>query len=171
MGEMLQMYHPYKLLQWELLLEMQIEGASLVTCYCKPSLLECLSETTLLGFEPVQSPTKVEAVLEFVNCMKDTLSEAQAALVKSKDDMAHYYNHCHMPAPAFAAGDKVFLDTSDIHTTHPLKKLSHHFLGPFPVVHPVGLHTYHLRLPPSMSRIHPVFHVVKLMPVPNDPIR
>jgi len=67
--------------------------------YCKPSLLECLSETTLLGFEPVQSPTKVEAVLEFVNCMKDTLSEAQAALAKSKDDMAHYYNHCHMPCP------------------------------------------------------------------------
>jgi len=29
-----------------------------------------------IGFEPVQSPIKVEAVLEFMNRMKDTLSEA-----------------------------------------------------------------------------------------------
>jgi len=124
-----------------------------------------------MGFEPAQLPTKVEAVLDFANCMKDTLSEAQAALVKSKDDMACYYNQCCMPAPTFTVGDKVFLDASDIHTTRPLKKLSHHFLGPFPVVHPVGSHAYHLQLPPSMSCIHPVFHVVKLMPVPNNPIR
>jgi len=97
-----------------------------------------------MGFKPAQSPTKVEAVLEFANCMKDTLSKAWAALAKSKDDMACYYNQCHTPAPTFAAGDKVFLDASDIHTTHPLKKLLHHFLGSFPVVHLVGSHTYHL---------------------------
>jgi len=124
-----------------------------------------------MGFEPVQLPTKVEAVLEFANRMKDTLSEAQAALAKSKDDMACYYNqHC-TPAPTFAAGDKVFLDASDICMTHPSKKLSHRFLSPFLVVHPVGSHAYHLRLPPSMLHIHPIFHVVKLMLVPKDPIR
>jgi len=124
-----------------------------------------------MGFEPVQSPTKVEAVLEFVNHMKDTLSKAQAALAKSKDDMAHYYSQCRMPAPMFAAGDKVFLDASNIHMTCPSKKLLHCFLSPFPVVHPVGSHAYCLQLPPSMSCIHPVFHVVKLMLVPNDLIR
>jgi len=123
-----------------------------------------------MGFEPVQSPTKVEAVSEFMNHMKDTLSKARAALAKSKDDMAHYYNQHRMPAPMFTVGDKVFLDASNICTTRPSKKLSHRFLGLFPVVHPVGSHAYRLRLPPSMSCIHPVFHVVKLMPVPNDPI-
>ena len=97
-----------------------------------------------MGFEPAQLPTKAEAVLEFANCMKDTLSEAQAALVKSKDDMAHYYNQHHMPAPTFAADDKVFLDASDIHMTCPSKKLLHRFLGPFPVIHPVGLHAHRL---------------------------
>jgi len=123
-----------------------------------------------MGFEPAQLPSKVEAVSDFANRMKDTLSEARAALAKSKDDMARYYNQRRTPAPTFAVGDKVFLDASDIHTTRPSKKLSHRFLGPFPVVHAVGSHAYRLRLPPSMSRIHPVFHVVKLMPVPNDPI-
>jgi len=123
-----------------------------------------------MGFEPVQLPTKVEAVSEFVNHMKDTLNEAWVALAKSKDHMAHYYNQCCMPAPTFVAGDKVFLKASDIHMTCSSKKLSHCFLGPFTVVCPVRSHTYCLQLPPSMSCIHPVFHVVKLMPVPEDPI-
>jgi len=95
-----------------------------------------------MGFKPAQLPTKVEAVSEFVNRMKDTLSEAWAALAKSKDDMARYYNQCCMPAPTFTAGDKVFLDASNIRMTCPSKKLSHRFLGPFPVVHPVGSHAY-----------------------------
>jgi len=97
-----------------------------------------------MGFKPAQSPTKGEAVSEFVNCIKDTLSEAQAALAKSKEDMARYYNQRRMPFLMFAVGDKVFLDASDIRTTHPSKKLSHHFLGPFPIVHPVGSHAYRL---------------------------
>jgi len=97
-----------------------------------------------MGFKPAQLPTKVEAVSEFVNHMKDTLSEAQAALVKSKDDMAHYYNQCHMSAPTFTAGDEVFLDASNICMTCPSKKLLHRFLGPFPVIHPVGLHAHRL---------------------------
>jgi len=123
-----------------------------------------------MGFEPAQSPSKIEAVSDFANRMKDTLSEARAALAKPKDDMAHYYNQRCTPAPMFTVGDKVFLDASNICMTRPSKKLSHCFLSPFPVVHPVGLHAYRLQLPPSMSHIHPVFHVVKLMPVPNNPI-
>jgi len=95
-----------------------------------------------MGFKPAQSPTKVEAVSEFANHMKNTLSEAWAAPAKSKNDMAHYYNYHHMPAPMFTAGDKVFLDASDISTTCLSKKLLHHFLDPFPVVHPVGSHAY-----------------------------
>jgi len=97
-----------------------------------------------MGFEPVQLPTKVKAVSDFANHMKDTLSEAWAALAKSKDDMARYYNQHRMPALTFAVGDKVFLDASDICTTRPSKKLLHHFLSPFPVVHPVGSHAYRL---------------------------
>jgi len=45
-----------------------------------------------MGFKLAQLPTKVEAVSEFVNCMKDTLSKAWVALAKSKNDMACYYN-------------------------------------------------------------------------------
>jgi hypothetical protein len=50
--------------------------------------------------------------------MKSTLDEAWAALAKSKEDMARYYNQHRTPAPNFTVGEKVFLDALDISTTH-----------------------------------------------------
>ena len=102
--------------------------------------------------------------------MEESLLEAKAALAKSKEDMEHYYNQHRMPAPIFAPGDKVYLNASDIQTTQPLKKLSHQRLGPYIVEHQVGLHAYHLRLPKSMSQLHPVFPVIKLTSALEDPI-
>jgi hypothetical protein len=123
-----------------------------------------------MGFEPNQRRSHLESVNEFTDRMKDTLEEAKAALVKSKDDMAKYYDRNRTPAPDYKPGDKVYLDASDIRTTRPSKKLSHRRLGPFPVVKKVGNSAYRLRLPPSMSRLHPVFNVVKLTLAPEDPI-
>jgi len=64
--------------------------------------------------------------------MKDTLEEAKLALAKAKDDMARYYNRRRSPAPTFSPGDMVYLDSEDIQTTRPSKKLSHRRLGPYP---------------------------------------
>jgi len=102
--------------------------------------------------------------------MKDTLEEAKSALAKAKDDMARYYNRCHSPAPTFSPGDMVYLDSEDIQTTRPLKKLSHRRLGPYLVERRVGKYAYRLVLPPPMRRLHPVFNVVKLSPTPDDRI-
>jgi hypothetical protein len=104
-----------------------------------------------MGFEPDQRPSKLEVVNKFVNRMKSTLDEAWAVLAKSKDDMARYYNQRRTPAPKFVVGKKVFLDTSDIHTTRPTKKFAHWFLGPYLVICPMGSHVYRLKLPPLVS--------------------
>jgi len=85
--------------------------------------------------------------------MKDTLEEAKSALTKAKDDMAKYYNQRRSPAPTFAPGDKVYLDSSDIQTTRPSRKLSHRRLGPYRVERRVGRYAYHLTLPRSMSSV------------------
>jgi transposase InsO family protein len=45
-----------------------------------------------MGFEPDQPQSNLETVNEFKGRMKAVLEEAKAALVKSKDDMARYYN-------------------------------------------------------------------------------
>ena len=104
-----------------------------------------------MGFEPDQPPSSVESVNEFKEQMENALKEAKAALVKSKDDMAKYYNRRWTPAPDYQPGDKVYLDASNIQATRPSRKLSHQKLGPFPIVNKVGNNAYRLQLPPSMS--------------------
>ena len=123
-----------------------------------------------MGFEPHQRPSRLESVTEFQWRMADSLSDACSALVKAKDDMARYYNQRRTPAPTYKSGDRVFLDANDIKTTRPSQKLSHRRLGPFTIEKQVSPNAYRLRLPHSMSRLHPVFNVVKLTPAPVDPI-
>src|SRR5467141_4090076 len=123
-----------------------------------------------MRFELHQPPSCFEAVNEFTNRMKDTLEEAKSALAKAKDDMARYYNRRRSPAPTFSPGDMVYLDSEDIQTTRPSKKLSHCRLGPYPVERRVGKYAYCLVLPPPMRCLHPVFNVMKLSPTPDDPI-
>ncbi len=122
-----------------------------------------------MGFEP-QPPARMESANEFTNRMKSALEEAQAALVKAKDDMAQYYNRQRLPTPVYQPGDLVYLDASDISTTRPSQKLSHRQLGSFPVDKQVSRNAYQLLLPFSMCRLHPVFNVVKLTAAPPDPI-
>ena len=112
----------------------------------------------------------MESVNEFKRWMENTLKEAKAALVKSKDDMAKYYNRRRTPAPDYQPRDRVYLDASNIHTTRPSQKLSHQRLGPFPIVNKVRNNAYCLRLPLSMSRVHLAFNVIKLIPAPDNPI-
>jgi len=50
-----------------------------------------------MGFEPDQPRSLMESVNEFRDRMTDTLEEAKAALAKSKDDMALYYNRKRTP--------------------------------------------------------------------------
>ena len=86
-----------------------------------------------MGFEPHQEESQLETVNEFRDRMDSALSEARSALRKAKEDMAQYYNQHQVLAPKFHTGDKVYLDASDIQTTHPSQKLAHRYLRPFTV--------------------------------------
>jgi hypothetical protein len=104
-----------------------------------------------MGFEPRQCCSDLESVNKFKDRMKEALDKAKAALTKSKDDMARYYNWRCTPAPDYQPRDKVYLDASDIQTTQPSKKLSHHRLCPFKIVKKVGNGAYCLKLPYELS--------------------
>jgi hypothetical protein len=122
-----------------------------------------------MGFEP-QLTSEVESAMEFRDHMKNTLEEATAALTKAKEDYALYYNRRRTPAPEFKRGDHVYVDAEDIKTNRPSKKFDSLRYGPYKVLEKVGSSAYRLDLPQSMSRLHPVFPVVKLTPAPDDPI-
>jgi len=121
-----------------------------------------------MGFEP-RPRSKVEAANTFVQQMKSAIEEAKSALMRSKDEMACYYNRKRTPTPEFKVGDKVFIDASDIKTTRPSIKLAHRFIGPYLIEQKIGPLNYKVKLPVGM-KIHPVFNVVKLRVAPEDPI-
>ena len=126
-------------------------GASKQALFCHQNIMTFILSTYVSESGFTRDSLLAKQWHRLPQYMKDTLSEACAALAKSKDEMARYYNRRRTPAPKFNIGDKVFLDASDIRTTRPSKKLSHHYLGPFKVICPIGSHAYHLHLPHSMS--------------------
>ncbi|KAG6875394.1 hypothetical protein C0993_009444 [Termitomyces sp. T159_Od127] len=123
-----------------------------------------------MGFEPQAQPLENKAVNEFMDQMKVVQEEAKAALAKAKNNMAQYYDHGRTSALKYQPRDWVYLDASDITTTHLSKKLSHHQLGPFLVEWQSGLLAYQLWLPAGMQQLHSVFNMVKLTLALKDPI-
>ncbi|XP_070019775.1 uncharacterized protein [Nicotiana sylvestris] len=66
---------------------------------------------------------------------------------------------------SFMVGEKVLLKVlpmKDIMRFRKKGKLSPRFIGPFEVLRQVGEVAYELSLPPSLSGVHPVFHVSML---------
>jgi hypothetical protein len=122
-----------------------------------------------MGFKPQQPQSHMELVNEFKDHMAQGLEEAKAALTKAKDEYVLYYNRRRIPAPKLKPGDLVWIDGSDIQTTRPSQKLGHRNLGPYPVERRIGHGAYHVKLPPSLQRLHPVFLITKLSPQQTIP--
>jgi hypothetical protein len=122
-----------------------------------------------MGFEPAR-PSHVEAANDFVGRIKSTVEEAKAALTKARDEMTLYYNRHREQAPEYKVGDLVYVSAEDFRTTRPSQKLSHRYLGPWPITAKVSPSAFRVRLPRLYSRVHPVFGVIKLMPAPPDPV-
>jgi len=121
-----------------------------------------------MGFEPRQNPSSLEMVNEFTKRMESATKEAKSAIRKAQEDMMRYYNRRRSLAPVFKPGDQVYLDTSDIKTTHSSLKLLHHRLRPFEIERQVGPLAYRLKLPHGLRQLYPVFNIVKLSATPDD---
>lgn len=70
-------------------------------------------------------------------------------------------------------GDYVFLKVKPRHSVVRFGnkgKLVPRYIGPFEVTQRVGLVSYRLALPPSLQRIHNVFHVSMLRKYVTDPL-
>ncbi len=59
----------------------------------------------------------------------------------------------------FAIGKEVVLKATNLRTKQLCKKLDAKYLRPFLIIDRLGKLSYKLKLPLSMSRIHPVFYV------------
>nr|KYP31545.1 Retrotransposable element Tf2 [Cajanus cajan] len=71
----------------------------------------------------------------------------------------------------FAEGEHVFLkvtSTSGVGRALRARKLTPRFVGPYQIIHRIGLVAYQLALPPSLSNLHDVFHVSQLRKYVHD---
>ena len=87
----------------------------------------------------------------------------------AQDFQAKYYNAKHKPV-AFEPCNLVWLNSSNISTMRPSKKLDWKHLGSFKVVKCIGLQAYKLALPASMHHIRNTFHISLLDPIKHTSI-
>jgi hypothetical protein len=124
-----------------------------------------------MGFEPVE-PARRPATRDaeaFAQKMELIFDHTRAAMTAAQARHEESANRHRQPARQYRVGQYVWLDSRNIKTLRPQKKLDWKNLGPFCVAQVVSPHAYKLDLPASM-RIHPVFHVNLLRPAADDPL-
>ena len=77
-----------------------------------------------------------------------------------------YYDQKHKPK-TFQVGELVLLDTRNVRTQRPSKKLDYKYDGPFKIKEIINPQAYKLDLPQRL-RIHPVFHISLLQSYTPD---
>src|SRR5882724_7281594 len=116
-----------------------------------------------LGIEPLRE-LHLKTLNDFTSRMEVATKEAHSALSQAVDDMARFYDAHWREAPLYMVGDKVWLNGQNITTIHPMKKLDHKWLGPYPVDKVISWNAYRLKLPSSFGQTHPMFSVTLLRP-------
>ncbi|KAL6324088.1 hypothetical protein AAG906_006359 [Vitis piasezkii] len=117
-----------------------------------------------VGERKLLGPELVQLTVEKVALIKEKLKAAQS---RHKS----YADHRRRDLE-FEVGDHVFLKVSPMKSVMRFGrkgKLSPRFVGPFEILERVGTLAYKVALPPSLSKIHNVFHVSTLRKYIYDP--
>ena len=114
------------------------------------------------GYHPILNvdiaKVKGTRILETAQDWASLNTYLKERLQQSFDKAALYFDEGRTQAPKWKVGDKVYLNTKNIKTKRPTKKLDWKNFGPFKIIECIGTHAYRLELPPQW-KIHNVFHV------------
>jgi hypothetical protein len=125
-----------------------------------------------MGFEPIEPDNSRPAIRDseqFAQKMKDISEHVRSELIASQARYEGQANRKRRPARHYKVDQFVWLDSRNIRTLRPQKKLDWKNLGPFRITEVISPYAYRLDLPASM-RIHPVFYVDRLRPAAQDPL-
>ncbi|RVW47357.1 Transposon Ty3-G Gag-Pol polyprotein [Vitis vinifera] len=117
-----------------------------------------------VGERKLLGPELVQLTIEKVVLIKERLKAAQSRHKSYVDNRRRDLE--------FEVGDHVFLKVSPMKSVMRFGrkgKLSPHFVGPFEILERVGTLAYKVALPPSLSKVHNVFHVLTLRKYVFDP--
>ena len=118
------------------------------------------------GIEPsVPSPglnsraaAETNRVDEFAADLAQLSSFCQTRIQYARAQYEAAANTHRQHAPAYKPGDLVWLDTRNVKTRRPSKKLDHRFAGPLRVLQQISPHACRIELPEGWQ-IHNTFHV------------
>ncbi|GAU29982.1 hypothetical protein TSUD_360970 [Trifolium subterraneum] len=119
---------------------------------------------TEVGDKGVLRPDIIQETTLKIKSVKEHMRAAQSR-------QKRYADHRRRPIE-FDEGDHVFLRVTPklgLRGVFKTKKLAPRYIGPFQILKRVGPVAYQLALPPSMSRMHDVFHVSQLRKFIPDP--
>ena len=100
----------------------------------------------------------VPNVEDRLNQLHQTHEQLAVTLAKAVEDQARFANYHRQDSPPLEVDDLVYLNTRNISSSRPCRKLDFKKLGPFKIRRIINPVTYELDLP-AWWRIHPVFHV------------
>src|SRR5690606_21607830 len=84
-------------------------------------------------------------------------------LAKNRVKMIRQTANKRMAQPAYKMGDLVMVDSCNMKSKRPSKKLDHKKIGPFKIIKQVGKRACRVQLP-GQVKFHPTFHVSMLEP-------
>jgi hypothetical protein len=111
--------------------------------------------------------SNVPAVQSLLRNMSHDILRAEQRLLTAQQSQAHHANKKRRHV-TFNAGDQVWLSTTNLNLGDRARKLTPKYTGPFVIEEVKSPVTYKLTLPPSLSRIHNVFHSSQLKPYYMD---
>lgn len=106
-----------------------------------------------------RSPFVNPALENFAVIMQKIHDKTKHSLEKAAAQMKMQYDKKKCTVVEYKPGDKVWLDTSNLHLPWPKKKLNNKQTDPFEVITKKGVSAYTLKLPPAWH-IHPTFNEV-----------
>ena len=108
-------------------------------------------------------------VNEFVEKMTTINEVFKKQMVFDQTSYENFANKHKQNVFNYTVNDEVWLDTRNMKTKRPSKKLSDKFDGPFLITKIINPHAYKLELPRDWI-IHPVFHTNLFRPGSTDPL-
>jgi len=106
----------------------------------------------------------------FADRMEEIYDVLRSNLLRAQERQEHFANKKRVPAPAYQAGDLVWLDARNLTKDRNIEKLDRRFYGKYPITR-TWSHFVELELPQELKdlKIFNKFHVNLLKPASYDP--
>ncbi len=128
-----------------------------------------------IGYLPPLFPSPepdaaVPSTLAFIRRCRSVWKKARKVLVQASRRTKAAADRHLIPAPRYVCGQKVWLSTKDLPLKTVSRKLAPRLIGPYQITKIINPVAVQLKLPSSLGRVHPVFHVPRVTPVFRFPL-